>query len=141
LEEVFLRVGNGIEEDEDSTKSAREEKPEEINGAIISEDYSISEQFETGFFNLFFTHLFAVFRKRFFTYRRSWRALLGDIFIPILIVLIGLGFTKVKFFSDSPPRQLEPSLFPLKQRIIVNSEIVKKSNNSAYDISPQSIIQ
>lgn len=70
---------------------------------------------------MFFIHLMAVFRKRYYTYRRNYKALLIEIFIPVLLVLIGFSFSKVQFFFNSPERLLTPSLLPLKQRILVNS--------------------
>jgi hypothetical protein len=44
---------------------------------------------------MFFTHLMAVFRKRYFTYRRNYKSLLVEIFIPVILVLIGFAFSKV----------------------------------------------
>lgn len=42
--------------------------------------------------NVFFIHLNAIFRKRFNIYKRNIKQLLIEIFVPILLVVIGLGF-------------------------------------------------
>ena len=86
---------------------------------------------------MFFVHLTAVFRKRYYTYRRNFKGLLIEVFIPVLLVLIGFAFSKVQYFFNSPERLLTPTLFPLKQRILVNSNLIAKSQ---YDISPSQLM-
>jgi len=44
------------------------------------------------------------------------------VFAPCLLVLIGIGLAKIKIFIDSPDRLLSPDLYPLRQRITVNSD-------------------
>ncbi len=57
--------------------------------------------------------------------------------VPVLLVLIGLAFSKVQFFFTSPTRPLETSLFPYKQRMIVNSQLVRSSPGNNF--SPKEI--
>lgn len=89
---------------------------------------------------LFFSHLGALFIKRFHISRRNWRSLLVEIFIPALLILIGFGFSKIQLYFNSPERTLSPSLYPWKQRILVNQDLVKKSG-TGDDISPQQLIE
>ena len=56
----------------------------------------------------------ALFRKRFYIYRRNLKGLVIEILIPVLLVLIGFAFSKVSFYYNSPERVLTPSLLPLK---------------------------
>ena len=88
---------------------------------------------------MFFIHLMAVFRKRYYNYRRNIRGLLVEVFIPLLLVIIGLGLSKVQFFFDSPVRTLTPDLYPAKQRLFVNSDLMVRSG--ANDISPMKLIE
>lgn len=70
-------------------------------------------------------HIDALFRKRFYLYRRNYKGLIIEIFIPVLLVLIGLAFSKVQFFFSPPERTLEPNAYPLKQRIVMNQNLVR----------------
>ena len=76
--------------------------------------------------------MWALFLKRFWTYRRNYKGLIVEIFIPVLLVLIGFAFSKVQFFFDSPERPLDVSLFPLKQRILVNQNLVRSSAGNDF---------
>ena len=58
-------------------------------------------------------------------YKRNYKGLITEILIPVVLVLIGFGFSKVQLFFNSPSRTLSPSDFPLKQRITVNNNIVR----------------
>ena len=40
----------------------------------------------------------ALFRKRFNIYKRNYKALVLEIIVPVILVLIGFGFSKVQFF-------------------------------------------
>ena len=80
----------------------------------------------------------AMFNKRFCIYRRNYKSLLVEIFIPVLLVLLGFAFSKIQFYFDSPDRTLTTDLLPAKQRILVNTDLVRKSSN---DISPRTLIE
>ena len=60
--------------------------------------------------------------------------------MPVLLILIGFSFSKVSFYKDSPNRILTPFELPLKQRMIVNENLVKKATNSINDISPHTLM-
>lgn len=47
-------------------------------------------------------------------------ALIYEVMVPVLLVIVGLGFSKVDFFVNSPQRVLSPSMYPLKQSIYFN---------------------
>jgi len=48
-------------------------------------------------------------------------------------------FTKVQFLVDSPPRALSPTLYPWRQRLLVNEKPVKQTGSG--DISPETLIK
>ena len=50
---------------------------------------------------------------------------------------VGLAFSKVNFFSDSPQRILSPVEFPSPQDIMYNTELLMTSGS---DISPSKLM-
>jgi ATP-binding cassette subfamily A (ABC1) protein 3 len=60
----------------------------------------------------FFQHLSALFLKRFFIYRRNRKGLIVEVFIPVLLVIIGFSLSKVRYFVEQPQRVMTPSLYP-----------------------------
>jgi hypothetical protein len=68
----------------------------------------------------FLQHLTALFLKRFFIYKRNRKGLIVEVFVPVLLVIIGFAFSKVEFFRNQPNREFVPELFPMKQRILSN---------------------
>lgn len=100
-----------------------------------NDDYSVAQMHETGWLNVFTINLHALFRKRFFMYKRSIKTFITEILIPIILVIIGLAFTKIEFFYNSPERHLNIVQYPFKQRMLANSELVVKAG-SPYDIQP-----
>lgn len=109
-----MRVGHGEESLKESLKAKplEDESPAKVNNKA-DDDYSIAEQHETGAFNIFSIHSVALFRKKFFMYKRNYKSLVFEVLMPILLVIIGFAFTKVTFFPDSPDRELVISQFPL----------------------------
>lgn len=57
--------------------------------------------------------------------------------IPVILVLIGFGFSKIQFFKHSADRVLDPSAYPLKQRLITNNKVWNSTGN---DFTPQQIL-
>jgi hypothetical protein len=75
-------------------------------------DYCVADTHEVGMMNVLLINLNALFRKRFFVYRRSYKTFIVEVLIPIILVIIGFGFTKVEQFFLSPTRTLLPSVYP-----------------------------
>ncbi len=94
LEEVFLRVGHGDDTSED-LKIKEELKNKREEAEKVEDDFSIAENAVSGACNIFGIHMIALFLKRFFIYRRNYKGLVIEILIPVLLVLIGFGFSKV----------------------------------------------
>jgi len=53
-------------------------------------------------------------------YRRNIKGLMTEVFVPVILVLIGFGMTQVQFFFSQPTRTLSASLYPSPQRVSVN---------------------
>ena len=137
LEEVFLSVGHGLETKDkkgspETALEKSEEKETEKDG-----DYSIGNNPTTGFScTLMIEQFFAIIKRRLQVYRKN-NALLYEILVPVLLMCVGLAFSKVNFFIDSPQRLLQPDGYPLKQDILYNTQLLKTSGN---DIQPAKLM-
>ena len=66
----------------------------------------------------------ALFAKRAHIYKRHKSGLVCEIVVPIVLVILGLAETKLTILSNSPVMPLVPSAFPLKQRILLNENLI-----------------
>ena len=71
-------------------------------------------------------------------YKRNYKGLIIEVLVPVLLVLLGFGFSEVQLFFESPERILTPTEYPLRQRIQANLNLMRPSNS---DFSPRSIIE
>jgi ATP-binding cassette subfamily A (ABC1) protein 3 len=55
------------------------------------DDFDLTHQKLTGDFTLFLTHFSALIKKRLLYFKRDLRGLMCEIFLPILIVIVGLA--------------------------------------------------
>jgi hypothetical protein len=90
-----LRVGHGEHLDEQPKEI--DEGPKESDNLLNQENdsYSVVESHVEGTWNVFTGNLVALFRKRFAIYKRSFKTFIVEILIPILLVILGLSFTKI----------------------------------------------
>ena len=65
------------------------------------------------------------------TIKRSILSNVFEIVVPVFLIFVGLCFTKIEFIIDSPPRQLLPSLYPWKQRMFYNEDLIIKDGKYA----------
>jgi hypothetical protein len=140
LEEVFLKVESGFGGGENDIQAETELKRKltsELQSKNEEEnDYSIAKEQRTGAINIFFLHFWALFLKRILLSIRNYKLFLVDILIPLVLIVAGFGIAKIKYFKDSDQRILEPSLFPLQQRILYNTNNL----DGASDITSASLI-
>ena len=78
----------------------------------------------------------AVMTKRAHIYKRDRRGLICEVIVPVILVLIGLGLTKISFLKPSNSRPLVPSAYPLQQRILMNQDLLA---DPAGSITPQNL--
>ncbi|CAG9334832.1 unnamed protein product [Blepharisma stoltei] len=104
LEEVFLRVARG---DDSEIAKNEQEKEKEID-VQLSDDFVLSRDKLKG--SLFFSHFWTLLKKRVFWSKRDIKSLVYEIFVPIVLVIVGLGLMKIrdgfppinkKFLSES----------------------------------------
>lgn len=71
-------------------------------------------------------------------FKRNLKYLALEILMPIILVIIGFGFSYAINFPSSPLRALSITDYPLKQRILMNSNTLYTSNLTATNgtISP-----
>jgi hypothetical protein len=100
----------------------------------------VAETYEKGACNIFWSHFGALFIKRVHIYKRNFKGLLNEIFIPVLLVCCGFAIAKLEFFFDSPSRTITPNLFPLQQRILVNNNTFVSAGVASDNISPQQLM-
>jgi len=79
----------------------------------------------------------AIFLKKFHVYKRNINGFLVEVLLPVVMVLVGLGLSKVTFFYDSPERSLDLSILPTPQRLILNSETQAASTFAPQDFISQ----
>ena len=93
------------------------------------ERFSLAEnELNTGFCNNFA----AVLIKRFQSYSRSKRRVFTEVFLPSAFMIVGVWLSSIDFSYRSDNRLFTPSLYPLKQKLLMNENIydVEKSNLS-----------
>jgi ATP-binding cassette subfamily A (ABC1) protein 3 len=117
LEEVFLKAG-----EENHTELLKEVandnlvKEQDPDQGLI-DDYSIVDKSEGNCC----TNMKAMCMKRGMLQRRQTKNLLSEVLLPVVFVILGITITQIQFFKDSPSRSLLTNLFPLPQRIKMNS--------------------
>lgn len=87
-----MRVGHG---DDTTIEESLRSKSATMIDDVKEDDFSIVDEHERGCFNIFFIHMWAMIKKRFFIYKRNYRGLLVEIFIPVILVLIGFAFSQI----------------------------------------------
>ena len=91
----------------------------EVNNDNFERFCLAENKLDTSFCNNFA----AVLIKRFNSYRRSKRRVCTEIFLPSAFMIFGVWISSLDFSFRSPSRLLEPSLYPLKQRLLMNENI------------------
>lgn len=104
MEEVFLKVAVGI--DHGVKKDGKEEMDRKAadDMAFELEDIRIK-----GRWDIFRIHFWALCVKRFIYFKRDVRGLICEILLPIIIVILGLSFTLIKFVNDPKPMDYTPA--------------------------------
>ncbi|TNV87329.1 hypothetical protein FGO68_gene5519 [Halteria grandinella] len=118
LEEVFLNIAS---EDHDEKAQQRSSKKKQAKDSDL-ENYSISDDHEEGFFNVFFLNLRALIKKKLLLQIRDPRTLIIEVVFPIAFIFLGLGLASVKVIREGIPRPLDISNFP-QQSLYYNERV------------------
>lgn len=71
----------------------------------------------------------AVLVKRFNSYMRAKRRVFTEIFLPSAFMVFGVWISSLDFSFRSDSRLIEPSLYPLKQDLLVNQDVYDAKNS------------
>ncbi len=116
LEEIFLKVVSGTGKDAGPACDSNV-----VLSAPASEldTYSIANEPEPSFISAFSQHFLAVLSKRYCIAVRSLGSFLGEVFAPLLVVLLGLISTLVPFYFDGDPRWFTGDAYDSDQNVLV----------------------
>ena len=84
-----------------------------------SEEKSKSRE-EQGFWARLVDQVKASIMRRLLFYKRKPKELVFELFVPTLMVLIGLSLTSLIFIEEQHSKPLQPDAYLWKQRILVN---------------------
>ena len=106
------RVNNDLEKARLSSDS-----PNDLDKPFLK--FSLADSnLDTSFCNNFK----AVFLKKLHTYKRSKARLFCEVFLPSAFMIFGVWLSSIDWTFRSESRLLEPSLYPLKQKLLMNQE-------------------
>lgn len=127
LEEVFLRVAEGTT-DVTLQENLRESKKHEVIYLEEQNEFDLNSVKVKNGFSLFFIHFWAIFIKRLQYFKRDKKGLCCEIFLPAIIIIVGLCLTFIKFVTDAPTTRFEPNILD-SPRNIPAQEIYKNFFN------------
>ena len=61
-------------------------------------------------------------------YKRDKKGIICEIIVPVILVIFGLSVSKFTFLKTSPTMPLVPTVFPLKQRLLLNEDLITTTN-------------
>ncbi|CAG9318442.1 unnamed protein product [Blepharisma stoltei] len=117
LEEVFLKVARG----DDTELKNLDFEDIEIEENTLKSDFRLSRDRLKG--SLFFKHFFALLKKRILWSKRDVKSLIFEIFIPIILVIIGLGLMLIaKRFKNESSHLLTVTDYHKPQNILYQAQ-------------------
>lgn len=125
LEEVFLKVAGGVAENRTDfqakadLKNEQKEIREEEEGEIDLESIRVKNPC-----TLFFMHFKALMLKRLIYFSRDIKGLICEVFIPIIIVVIGLMLMLIQFVTEGPWISMEVSNYEEPISVIYNQKLI-----------------
>ncbi|OMJ94066.1 hypothetical protein SteCoe_2836 [Stentor coeruleus] len=117
LEEVFLRVARG--DDEKLKKDANDNKEEE--SPLIDDNFILSKDRIKG--SLVWNHFITLTKKRAISSRRDFKTILFEIFIPVILIIIGLSLMLIpSFLANYSGYELSFSKFSQVQNVLYGGD-------------------
>jgi len=80
-----------------------------------------------------FSQIGAILKRKIKFQVRNLKESLFEILVPALMIFIGLSLTKVEFKDYAPSKDLVPSQYLFKQRLLVNDNLVKLGGQDLRD--------
>jgi ATP-binding cassette subfamily A (ABC1) protein 3 len=113
LEEVFLRVARG---DDELKKGENHELGKENSLLLNENNFKLEKDKQPG--NLFFKHFKALIKKRALATMRDKKTLFFEIFIPIILIIIGLSLMMIPgFLKEYNAYELKVSQYSKTQKV------------------------
>lgn len=81
----------------------------------------------------FCSNFTAVLLRKFHTYKRNKSRVFCEVFLPSAFMVFGIWLSSLDWTYRSESRLLEPSLYPLKQKLLINEFA---NDNSLGNIEP-----
>ena len=114
LEEVFLRVARG---DDNAIHKETAKMPEEEDESLLKDSFVLVRDRQKG--SLFFSHFLALLVKRIRATKRDVKALVFEIFIPVILIIVGLALMLLPgYLKDYAPYDLSISAYSQPQTIL-----------------------
>ena len=125
LEEVFLKIAHITKGKETESRSVDDLKSQAENKNFQNiDDFDLSSVRMSGTLNIFFTHFTALVLKRFHYFKRDRRGLICEVFLPILIILLGLGLLNIQIPIQDPYLPLTSNIFQKSPiNFLINSNL------------------
>jgi ATP-binding cassette subfamily A (ABC1) protein 3 len=113
LEEVFLRVARG---DEELKMKDKKEENDEKTELLRENSFKLERDKEKG--SLFFKHFKALLKKRALATLRDKKTMFFEVFIPIILVIVGLSLMMIPgFLKEYSSYELRVSRYPETQKV------------------------
>ena len=139
LEDVFIAVGKLIKNNFEKTTSLKKsfslnkiKSKNSIKNTNI-DDKDLKDLRVKNNSQIFFMQIKALIKKRFIYFKRDKISLLCEIFIPLIVIIVGLGLTKISFVKDPITVNFNPELYPYKFTVN-NIPNINTSPNPTADI-------
>ncbi|XP_029463774.1 ATP-binding cassette sub-family A member 12 [Rhinatrema bivittatum] len=133
IEEVFLKLTEGLDREEDDTDWSRRAIPIPNNDFMVSDensvtsydfpdrdDLALTRTKKLGGLTLMLKKFKAIFIKRFHNSRRNWKGYIAQIVLPVLFVIASMGIGSFKQGAQNyPALRLSPSLYGSSDQSVV----------------------
>uniref|UniRef100_A0A8C5MKI8 ATP binding cassette subfamily A member 12 n=1 Tax=Leptobrachium leishanense TaxID=445787 RepID=A0A8C5MKI8_9ANUR len=151
IEEVFLKLTDGIPDDEQgdskgrfilpvaSTDTYANDETSSTSYDFNRDDQALADSEKLSGFTLLLKKCIAIFIKRFHHSKRNWKGILSQILLPVLFVIAAMGLGSLSSSSASYPELLlSPNLYGTVDQSVPFGLINKSSANlmKAMDSSP-----
>jgi hypothetical protein len=114
LEEVFLRIGHGEQEDSPDASPVRQAEKLALEAEKLSAEERELEDYTSEFAesSTFFDHTATITMKKVRMQIRDMKTLLIDTLFPALLIVLGMGAATAAIFDAAAPLSMTPALFP-----------------------------
>ena len=138
LEEVFLNVAADKDDDlhNDTINNREQLSHVDNNGEAHTKTHLTSNDIDNKDLaglrlekesKIFFMQMKALMKKRFIYFSRDIGGLICEIFLPIVIIIIGLSLSKIQFVKDSPKVAITPDIYD--NSFLINSYTQRNTPN------------